>query len=117
MNGDNNIREELEKVLKEIQAYSRYLEKADKLDFRLERISRILEKAKIRDILLNYTNPRRVFLINILVGIGRGLGLTIGTVIVLSLLGLILRQFVDIPLIGEWINNLLQYVNMSETEV
>ena len=51
---------------------------------------------------------------NVLVGVGRGLGLTIGTVLVLSLLGLLLQQFVDLPLIGEWITDLMKYVDRPE---
>ncbi|MFA9557312.1 DUF5665 domain-containing protein [Evansella sp. AB-rgal1] len=105
--------QEIERLVHELQKYTRSLEKADKLEHQLERISRALERAKITDVLLNYTHPRRVFFINILVGVGRGLGLTIGTVIVISLLGLILKQFVDVPLVGEWINNLLQYINID----
>ncbi|MBU9720491.1 MULTISPECIES: DUF5665 domain-containing protein [Bacillaceae] len=109
----NDIKD-LEKIIHELEKYTRSLEKAEQLDYKLSRINRTLERSKIREILLNYTNPKRVFFINILVGIGRGLGLTIGTVIVLSLLGLILRQFVDVPLIGEWISNLLEYVNLDQ---
>ncbi|MCD8509241.1 MAG: DUF5665 domain-containing protein [Bacillus sp. (in: Bacteria)] len=108
---------ELDRLLKELKTYTRSLERAERLDKRLERISWAIEKAKVRDILLNYTNPTRVFFINILVGIGRGLGLTIGTVIVLSLLGLILKQFVDVPLVGEWINRLLEYVSLNNRRV
>ncbi|SDY77781.1 hypothetical protein SAMN05421736_103278 [Evansella caseinilytica] len=113
MNHERDTKE-LERLLKELQTYTRSLEKAEQLDRRLEKISWALEKSKINDVLLNYTNPKRVFFINILVGIGRGLGLTIGTVIVLSLLGLLLRQFVDVPLIGEWISNILDYVEMNQ---
>ncbi|MCD8502635.1 MAG: DUF5665 domain-containing protein [Bacillaceae bacterium] len=106
--------EELEKILNIIEKHGQTIEKVEKLDDKLDRIGIALEKSKINDILLNYTNPHRVFWINILVGIGRGLGLTIGTVIVLSLLGLILQQFVDLPLIGEWIRDLINYVELPE---
>ena len=106
--------DEVEQLMKLIEKHGKHLEKAEKLNNRLDKIGMALEKGKINDILLNYTNPHRVFWINVLVGIGRGLGLTIGTVIVLSLLGIILQQFVDLPLIGEWISNVLQYVDRPE---
>lgn len=108
--------QELEKILKILETHGQTLEKVEKLDDKLDRIGIALEKSKINDILLNYTNPHRVFWINILVGIGRGLGLTIGTVIVLSLLGIILQQFVDLPLIGEWIGNIIKYVDRPELQ-
>lgn len=106
--------DEVEELMKIIERYGQTLEKVDKVDKRLDQIGIALEKARVNDILLNYTNPHRVFWINVIVGVGRGLGLTIGTVIVLSLLGLMLQQFVDMPLIGEWISNLMQYVDRPE---
>lgn len=106
--------DEIDELMKVIERHGQSLEKVEKLNSRLDRIGMALEKAKINDILLNYTNPHRVFWINFLVGIGRGLGLTIGTVIVLSILGLIMQQFVNLPLIGEWISDLMQYVDRPE---
>lgn len=103
--------DEVEELMKIIEKHGQTLEKVDKLNNRLDRIGIALEKARINDILLNYTNPHRVFWINVLVGIGRGLGLTLGTVIVLSLLGLVFQQFVDLPLIGEWISDLMKYID------
>lgn len=103
--------DEVEKLMEIIEKHGQTLAKVDKLSSRLDRIGIFLEKAKINDILLNYTNPHRVFWINVLVGVGRGLGLTIGTVIVLSLSGILLQQFVDLPLIGEWIGDLMNSIN------
>lgn len=105
--------DEVEELMKIIEKHGQTLEKVDKLNNRLDRIGIALEKARINDILLNYTNPHRVFWINVLVGIGRGLGLTLGTVIVLSLLGLVFQQFVDLPLIGEWISDLRKYIDQT----
>ncbi|WP_051314742.1 DUF5665 domain-containing protein [Alteribacter aurantiacus] len=115
MNERIQNKEELERLVKQLEHYTRRLEKLEHFDHHMDRLNYALERAKIRDILLNYTNPSRVFLINILVGVGRGLGLTIGTVVVISLLGLVLRQFVDLPLIGDWISALLQYVDARNT--
>ncbi|PYZ97848.1 hypothetical protein CR205_04440 [Alteribacter lacisalsi] len=106
--------EELETMVRQLEQYTRRLDKAEKLENQFDKITYALERARVRDILLNYTSPHRIFWLNVLVGIGRGLGLTIGTVLVLSLLGLFLRQFVDLPLIGDWINTLLQYVNANQ---
>ncbi|WP_096435579.1 DUF5665 domain-containing protein [Alteribacter populi] len=114
MTKKQNETEEIERLVKQLEHYTRRLEKFERLDHQLHKISYALERSKVSDILLNYTNPRRVFFTNVLVGIGRGLGLTIGTVIVLSLLGLLLRQFVDFPLIGDWISTLLDYVDHED---
>lgn len=105
--------DEVEELMKIIEKHGQTLEKVEKLNSRLDRIGFALEKARINDILLNYTNPHRVFWMNVLVGIGRGLGLTLGTVIVLSLLGILFQQFVDLPLIGEWISDLMKYIDPS----
>ncbi|MFH0070925.1 DUF5665 domain-containing protein [Peribacillus sp. NPDC056705] len=47
-------------------------------------------------------------------GLSRGLGLTVGTAIVLGLLGYILSYFVNVPMIGDFISNLLGYINQSQ---
>ena len=48
---------------------------------------------------------------NFTAGMARGLGLTLGTFVVLGLLGLILSQFVNMPIVGQYIADLLGYID------
>lgn len=82
-----------------------------RLNRRLDQIADSLEKAEIKDILENYTNPKKRIITNFTSGIARGLGLSIGTFVILGVLGYILSLFVKMPVIGEYIANLLHYIN------
>lgn len=87
------------------------LEEIEKLTNRLDRFSLFLKKIEIADILLNYSKPRRLFFTNFFAGLARGLGLTIGTAIVLAILGSFVSQFVSIPIIGDYIREIINYIN------
>jgi len=81
-----------------------------KLNTRLDQLADSLEKAQIKDIIENYTNPKKRIITNFTAGMARGLGLTLGTFVVLGLLGLILSQFVNMPIVGQYIADLLGYI-------
>ncbi|WP_265182334.1 DUF5665 domain-containing protein [Geomicrobium sp. JCM 19055] len=44
-------------------------------------------------------------------GVARGVGLTLGTAVVLALFAYIATLFIDMPLIGEWIATLQGHVD------
>ncbi len=89
------------------------LQKLTAMESRIERWAVFLEKAKIDDLLHNYANPRRLIFVNILAGLARGLGLTIGTALILAMLGYVLNQFISLPIIGEYIANLLDTIHIN----
>jgi len=82
-----------------------------KLNTRLDQIADSLEKSQIKDIIENYSNPKKRIITNFTAGLSRGLGLTLGTFVFLGLLGLILSQFVNMPIIGQYIADLLSYID------
>nr|WP_106769864.1 DUF5665 domain-containing protein [Paenibacillus faecalis] len=84
-----------------------------KLNSRLDKIADSLEKADIKNIVENYMSPKKRLITNFTAGLSRGLGMTVGTFIVLGLLGYILSLFVDMPLIGDYIAELQKYINQS----
>lgn len=81
-----------------------------RLNQRLDKISHLLEKAEFQDIIMNYANPKRRFMTNFLAGLSRGLGLTVGTFVVLGLLGWLLSLFVNVPMVGDYIKSLQDYI-------
>jgi len=96
--------DKVEQVLNELQ-------EVRKLNERMDKIALFLEDIRLADVIQNYTSPRKLLWTNFLAGLSRGLGLTIGTAIVLGLLGYILKQFLSIPIIGDYIGQIVDYVN------
>ncbi|MBO2945531.1 hypothetical protein JJQ72_16255 [Paenibacillus sp. F411] len=84
-----------------------------RLNTRLDKVADTLERADFKDIIENYMNPKRRLITNFTAGLARGLGLTVGTVVVLSLLGYLLSLFVDLPLIGDYIAQLQGYIDQA----
>lgn len=57
-----------------------------RLNKQLEDISVALKKGDFKDLIENYTSWKRRLVVNFTAGMARGLGLTVGTVVVLALL-------------------------------
>ncbi|MDN4083353.1 DUF5665 domain-containing protein [Paenibacillus polymyxa] len=87
-----------------------------RLNKRLDQIADTLEKAEFKDIIENYSSTKRRIISNLTAGISRGLGLTLGTVVVLALLAWLLSFLVqlNLPVIGDFIAELLGYIKMSQ---
>jgi len=99
-----------DRLLAQIDELIREIQEVRKLNERMDKIAMFLEDIRLADIVQNYTAPRKLLWINFLAGLARGLGLTIGTAIVLALLGSLLSQFLSIPIIGDYIRTLVEYV-------
>ncbi|WP_017814320.1 MULTISPECIES: DUF5665 domain-containing protein [Paenibacillus] len=85
-----------------------------RLNERLDQLTKALDKAEIRDIIENYSSVRRRLITNFIAGTARGLGLSLGTIVILALLAFILSQMVSLPLIGDYISQILDYVKASQ---
>lgn len=87
-----------------------------RLNKRLDQIADTLERAEFKDILENYSSTKRRIMSNLTAGIARGLGLTLGTVVILALLAWLLSFLVqlNLPVIGDFIAELLGYIKMSQ---
>lgn len=85
-----------------------------RLNSQLDKIADSLERSNFKDIVENYMNPKKRIITNFTAGLSRGLGMTIGTFVVLGLLGYILSLFVEMPLIGDYIADLLSYIEQSK---
>jgi hypothetical protein len=99
-----------DRLLAQIDQVLHELQEVRRLNERMDKIALFLEDIRLADVIQNYTAPRKLLWINFLAGLARGLGLTIGTAIVLWILGSILSQFLSIPIIGDYIRQLVDYV-------
>lgn len=86
-----------------------------KLNTRLDKIAATLEKSEMKDMIDHYMNPKKRIIANLTAGLSRGLGLTLGTALVLGLLGYILSFFVNVPMIGDFISDLQGYIDQSKS--
>ncbi|WP_322907783.1 DUF5665 domain-containing protein [Paenibacillus campi] len=88
-----------------------------RLNERLDQLTAALDKAEIQDIIENYSSVKRRILTNFIAGAARGLGLSLGTLVILALLGYLLSLLVsfNLPVIGDYISELLKYVNTSQS--
>ena len=55
-----------------------------------------------------YHNPSQLVWRGFLVGLMSGLGATVGVALVLAIIGLLIRQFGGLPVVGDWLNELGQ---------
>ena len=84
----------------------------DVLESRVEKISLMLEKAKIGDYVTMMTKPKAMLLNNFIAGLARGFGMAIGFTILGALVLYLLRQAVllNIPIIGNFISEIVKIV-------
>lgn len=86
--------------LKELGIIKRYLEK----------LIIIVERSRIRDYMYLTDSKRRLFIINFIAGLGKGFGQAIGFTILAAIVISILVSWVDVPIIGKYIAQVLNYV-------
>ncbi|QQE75858.1 hypothetical protein KDJ56_08010 [Brevibacillus composti] len=100
----------VDRLLEKIDQLLAELQEVRKLNERMDKIALFLEDIRLADVIQNYTAPRKLLVTNFLAGLARGLGLTIGTAIVLALLGSVLSKFFAVPIIGDYIRQIVDYV-------
>lgn len=88
----------------------------ENVNSRLAFIERLLQDYNLRDVLMSINKPRRLIWLNFIAGVSRGLGLTIGTAIVLAILFFIMQHIVSLPIIGEYIADLINFVEQYRGE-
>ena len=96
------------------------VDSAQELDKRLDQLSHEVESLReyLRDIRLQQyiqvlLNTRRIALMSFLSGMMSGLGAVIGVTIVLSLLVYLLTRLEVLPIIGEWIAQIVRIVQQK----
>ncbi len=92
----------------------RYDEKRHDENERFEQLIDKLEdmttNGRLKDMAYHFTDKKEVIKVNLLAGLARGVGLTIGTAIFIGVLIFILTQMVSLPLVGEWVAEFLEVV-------
>lgn len=85
------------------------------LDSKVKDLAAAMEKMKFAEYVEYINNPKKMLATNFLAGIARGLGMAVGFTILGALLLYVLRQLVllNLPLIGDFIADIVELVNDS----
>ncbi|MGI6677522.1 MAG: DUF5665 domain-containing protein [Dehalobacterium sp.] len=86
------------------------------LEKKLDQLALYLEKMKLAQYVDLLHNTKRLIWVNLIAGVARGFGIAIGFTILGALAFLILQRLVglNLPLIGDFIAELLNYVQESK---
>lgn len=94
--------EEIDKILKDLSR-------------KIDDIFLNMEKMKIADYVKLLDNPRRLFFLNFMAGLARGLGIAVGFTILGAMVLYTLRQLImlNLPLISEFIAEVLKMTQLK----
>ena len=89
-----------------------------KLDILIDKVSQMavdMEKMRLAEYIQMLENPRRLLYINFLQGISRGFGTAIGFTILAAIMVYFMQRIIQInvPLIGEFIADLVEIVQLQ----
>lgn len=86
-----------------------------RLHKKMDKMAVLIERSRIAEYVELNQKPWKIVLFNFLGGIGRGVGIAIGltliSAVVIIILTQILSHLITLPLVGEWIANLVSLVN------
>lgn len=90
--------------------------KKDYLSKKVDELNNILLKSNLREIAYLLGNKKRMFFLNFLAGIARGIGIGIGVTVITAFLVFILQKIVklNIPVIGEFISDIVDIVQKNK---
>lgn len=88
------------------------LNEVKRLNSRMDRLDRLLQRSELLDIMEIYTNPAKRIRSNLIAGISRGLGMTLGTALVITLAAWFLSRFLSVPIVGDYVKDIIDYVKL-----
>ena len=91
------------------------LKKRKRLEEKIENLANTIEKSNLKDFAYILGNKKEILFRNFIAGISRGVGIGIGITIITAILILILKHLVtlNIPIIGEYISDIIEIVEKS----
>lgn len=89
--------------------------KNKELNLKLDKLIYKLEKSNLEDLLNLVGSKKQIIIRNFIAGVFRGVGIGIGITIITAILILFLRHLVtlNIPIIGEYISDIVEIVEKS----
>ena len=81
----------------------------------MEKLAYLFERMRLGDYVNNFNRPWRVFYMNVLSGVGRGVGLTIGVILFIAILVKVCIMIVHhVPSLKRPFEQVIEYAQMTE---
>lgn len=82
----------------------------------IEKLNKIMEKSRIAELTELLQNKRKIFVRNLIAGISKGLGFSIGFYVITAILIYLLQYIVrlNIPVIGKYISDIVDIVELNK---
>ena len=92
-----------------------FFKKRKNLDLKIEKLIDTLERSNLEELSIIMGNKKQIIIRNFIAGVFRGIGIGIGITIITAILILMLRNLValNIPVIGEYISDIVEIVEKS----
>ena len=105
----------LNKIRRKKEKEREKTEKINILSKLIEQLNNILQEGNFVELAYLLGNKKEMFIRNFLAGISRGIGIGIGVTIITAILVLLLQKIVtlNIPIIGEYIADIVEIVQRS----
>jgi len=86
-----------------------------KLNKQVDELNKTIQMANLKEIMYILGNKKKMFLRNILAGIGRGIGIGIGVTLITAIIIYVLQKIVllNIPGIGQFISDIVDIVEKN----
>lgn len=86
-----------------------------KLNKQVEELNKTMQMANLKEIMYILGDKKKMFLRNILAGIGRGIGIGIGVTLITAIIIYVLQRIVllNIPGIGQFISDIVDIVEKN----
>ena len=86
-----------------------------KLNKQVDELNKTIQMANIKEIMYILGDKKKMFLRNILAGIGRGIGIGIGVTLITAIIIYVLQKIVllNIPGIGQFISDIVDIVEKN----
>lgn len=88
-------------------------EQSQKLAKTIDKLTEAVEKLRDERYLQIIQNKKKFLWYNFLTGAAKGLGLVVGSTLLLALFLWIVSQLITVPVIGEWIVDLINYIEQA----
>lgn len=79
----------------------------------LHKLASILERMRLSEYIAMMQQPRRMIFLNFIAGLSRGFGFVLGMTVLVGLALFVLRELVDLPLIGKYIARIVDIVRQE----
>ena len=92
-----------------------FFKKSKQLQSKIDKLINSIERCNLEELATIIGNKKQIIIRNFIAGVFRGIGIGIGITIITAILVLILKQLVtlNIPVIGEYISDIVEIVEKS----